>query len=310
MSPGACVLCGGAISVVLDGVGDHRFGIAGQWRIASCQRCGLEQIDPLPTPDQLKVLYARHYNYRGEAGGAWPAWRDRLLASPLYRALLLIDGDISFHGETGKGRLLDIGCNEGRGLVIYRRNGFSPEGLELNAPAAATARAHGFPVHEIAIEEFRPAAGFDVAVLSNVLEHALDPKAMLAAVHRLLAPGGEVWISLPNARSWLRRLFGRAWINWHVPFHITHFTLARLGRLLADHGFAVTSEKQVTPALWVAQSAIAWAAHGPPTAPRRLRSAVLVAVAMALARGLLFPLLWLGNALGRGDCLVVKARRH
>jgi len=28
-----------------------------------------------------------------------------------------------------------------------------------------------------------------------------------------------------------------------------------------------------------------------------------------VARGLLFPFLWLGNVLGRGDCLVIKARR-
>jgi hypothetical protein len=30
---------------------------------------------------------------------------------------------------------------------------------------------------------------------------------------------------------------------------------------------------------------------------------------MALARGLLFPLLWLGNRVGYGDCLLRVARR-
>ena len=65
----------------------------------------------------------------------------------------------------------------------------------------------------------------------------LDPRLMLADVHRLLKPGGEVWISLPNSRSWLRGLFGRSWINWHVPFHITHFSADRLRSLLAEAGF-------------------------------------------------------------------------
>jgi hypothetical protein len=34
-----------------------------------------------------------------------------------------------------------------------------------------------------------------------------------------------------------------------------------------------------------------------------------VAALTAVARGLLFPLLWWGNRRRRGDCLVVKARR-
>ena len=75
---------------------------------------------------------------------------------------------------------------------------------------------------------FRPAERYDVVVLSNVLEHFLDPKAALADIARILRPGGELWISCPNARSWLRALCGRAWINWHVPFHIVHFTGPRL----------------------------------------------------------------------------------
>ena len=48
------------------------------------------------------------------------------------------------------------------------------------------------------------AEAYDVAVLSNVLEHALDPAVMLCDVARILKPGGEVWISCPNAASWLR----------------------------------------------------------------------------------------------------------
>ena len=51
-----------------------------------------------------------------------------------------LDGDISFYSKHGKGRLLDIGCNEGRGLPIYKTNGFVVEGLEVNELAAAKAR--------------------------------------------------------------------------------------------------------------------------------------------------------------------------
>ena len=49
------------------------------------------------------------------------------------------------------------------------------------------------------------------------------------------------------------------------------------------------------------------ARRGRPTA--WLRKPLAVMALMALARGLLFPLLWLGNRTGHGDCLLRVARR-
>jgi SAM-dependent methyltransferase len=302
-----CLLCGGATQPVLTHVPDTRFASPGEWTILRCGTCGLEQTTPLPTGPQLKTLYETYYNYGGESGTAYTGWREKLLMSPAYRLFLKIDGDVSFHTQAGSGRLLDVGCNEGRGLVIYRANGFKPEGLELNSRAAEVARRRGFMVYESDIEALRPSLPFDRVVLSNVLEHALDPKKMLAAIHRVLEPGGEVWISLPNRRSWLRQFFGRNWINWHLPFHIVHFDAATLGRALRESGFTVVEEKQVTPALWVALSAIAALFPGK---PKMQRQPLLVVALMGIARGLLFPLLWAMNRAGRGDCLVVKARKE
>ena len=211
--------------------------------------------------------------------------------------------------DRGNGRLLDIGCNEGRGLQIYARNGFQVEGLELNETAAAVAREAGFTVYTDALEDFIPANSYDVAVLSNVLEHSLDPKAMLSSVRRLLQPEGQVWITCPNSRSWLRSQFGPSWINWHVPFHIVHFSPQSLTHLLAKTGFTRVEVHQITPALWVASSLIArvFARRGKPT--RQLRNPWIVFSLVLLARAILFPVLYVGNRLGRGDCLVVVASR-
>ena len=305
----ACLVCGDETRAVLEGVRDTRFGVPGTWSIRECQRCGLEQTSPVPSAAELKTLYESNYNFPALSEASAKAYtdrRERFLMSPLYQLMLAVDGDISFHAAKGSGRLLDVGCNEGRGLTLYRRNGFEPEGLELNSVAAATARSRGFTVHEVDLHAFWPDRPYDRVVLSNVLEHALDPHEMLADVHRILKPGGEVWISLPNSRSWLRRLFGRFWINWHVPFHITHFSAGRLRSLLTDSSFTVIAEKQITPALWVAQSDIARLYPG---RVEKLRSTVPVAAIMLVARGLLFPVLWAGNRAGAGDCLVMRARR-
>jgi SAM-dependent methyltransferase len=305
----SCLLCGQSLAAYHSGLFDTRFGIEGIWGASICFSCHLAQITPLPTHQQLTTYYETHYNFGGEKGTTYTALREWFLGSFLYRFWLLIDGDISFHQPRGTGRLLDIGCNEGRGLQIYKTNGYQPEGLELNSTAAAVARSKWFTVHSQLIEEFNPPQPYDVVVLSNVLEHSLNPVEMVRAIHRVLTPAGRIWISCPNYRSWMRVVFGRYWINWHIPFHIMDFSADSLRVCLEKNGFKNTRIKNVTPALWCAHSVISclFARPGKPTT--QLRSPVVVMSLMLLFRLFLFPFLWLGNILGRGDCLVVVAQR-
>jgi hypothetical protein len=132
---------------------------------------------------------------------------------------------------------------------------------------------------------------------------------MLLDVHRILAAGGQVWISCPNNQSWLRRTFGRSWINWHVPFHISHFSPATLRRLLEETGYAKIEIRQITPALWVAQSLIAFLFAKRGSKTWQLRNPFLTLLFMMTARLLAFPVLWFGNLRGRGDCLQVVATK-
>ncbi len=293
----------------IPGLSDTRFGVPGSYDIYRCAHCGLEQTLPRPSASELKRLYETYYNFGGETGTRYTRWRERFFFSFLNRLWSLLDGDISFYQRRGTGRLLDIGCNEGRGLRIYRGNGFQVEGLELNERAAALARKSGFTVHTCLLDEFHPTAAYDVAVLSNVLEHSLDPKQMLLHVRRILAAGGQVWISCPNSQSWLRKLFGRSWINWHVPFHIVHFSPDALRKLLARAGYTRIELRQITPSLWVAQSLIACCFARDAKKTRQLRNSFCTLLFMILARLLLFPALWLGNRLGHGDCLLAVANK-
>jgi 2-polyprenyl-3-methyl-5-hydroxy-6-metoxy-1,4-benzoquinol methylase len=305
----ACLLCNGALEKSVGELFDTRFGIEGTYEVWRCLDCGLEQIYPVPSPAELGCLYESYYNFGGERGTFYTRLREWFFSSWLYRMWIFLDGDISFHGRKGGGRLLDAGCNEGRGLRIYARNGFHVEGLELNPTAAAVAREAGFTVHLGDTTDFTASAAYDVVVLSNVLEHARDPKKVLVNVRGNLNPGGQLWISCPNSRSWLRKVFGRSWINWHVPYHISHFSAETLRRLLTDAGFRNVETHQITPALWVTQSSIAWLFAREGRKNGQLRNPFLAVSLMVLARFVLFPALWLGDRTGRGDCLLVFATK-
>lgn len=308
-SSGTCLLCGGLLQRCEEELFDTRLGIEGRYDVRRCSKCGFEQLYPIPAADTLKALYEKHYNFGGETDTFYTRLREVFFFSFLNRLWSRLDGDISFYQRRGSGRLLDVGCNEGRGLRIYARNGFQVEGLELNETAAAVARMSGCAVHPDLLEDFSPKCPYDVVVLANVLEHSLNPRQMLRDVHRVLSSGGQVWISCPNSRSWLRAVFGRSWINWHIPFHISHFHSETLQRLLADSGYAGIEVKQNTPAVWVAGSLIAslFAREGRKT--RQLRDPFWIALLTVLARFVLFPVLWFGNRRGRGDCLLATGSK-
>ena len=132
---------------------------------------------------------------------------------------------------------------------------------------------------------------------------------MLADVRRILKDDGQVWISCPNSKSWQRRLFGRDWANWHVPFHIVHFSALTLKSVLLESGFTKVEVGQITPALWVAANLIMAVFARTNRVTKELRNPLLVMFLMLFVRSLFFPVLWLGNLFGRGDCLVVVARK-
>lgn len=303
-----CLFCGHEIQQIIGELFDDRFGAPGKYSIARCSHCGLEQTRPRPSETELKELYERFYNTGVQPDSAYGGLRERLFASGLYRFWLKWDGDMSFHGRRGAGRLLDVGCNEGRGLSLYADNGFQVEGLELNTLAATAARRRGFRVHTATLAQFRPAEPYDVVVLANVLEHAWDPVLMLAEVRRLLQPMGQVWISCPNAASLWRRVFGRAWVNWHVPYHLWHFTPATLKEVLGRAGFEIVTLQTYTPALWLAQSICVRLGSRQGRSNRIMRSAPVAAGLMLMARALVLPWFRHLNRHQAGDCLILTAR--
>jgi SAM-dependent methyltransferase len=308
-----CLICLGCLTETVSDVFDTRFGLSNQYKIGICSSCGLEQTFPVPNDLDLKLLYEKYYNYEDSPlkvfSGLYVKLRSLFQKSFIWFFWLKIDGDISFHSYKGSGLLLDIGCNEGRGLEFYRANGFCAEGLELNRKAAELARKKGFVVHEDLLDSFNPVRKYNVVILSNVLEHSTNPRQMLLKARALLIDDGVLLISCPNAGSIFRIIFKKYWINWHVPFHITHFTERSLKNLINECGFKVIESRNVSPSLWLTHSILATIFCRRGVATQQLRSVGYVCSLMLAIRFVLFPLLWFANQLGRGDCLILASSK-
>ncbi len=105
-------------------------------------------------------------------------------------------------------RILDLGCGAGATIALLReaRAIDWAGGLERDRDAAARARMVADRVWEGDLETFDPGAvparSLDLVLCLDVLEHLVDPWAVVARVSPLLAPGGRLIVSVPNVRNW------------------------------------------------------------------------------------------------------------
>jgi len=235
----ACLLCGSERAALLFRQTDRLYRTTEkQFAVVRCGECGLVRLDPQPSPEELRRYYPGSY---------WFA-PDRSLVGRLeeqYRRAVL-NGHVRFaeralRSSRARGPLLDVGCGGGLFPGMMRQRGFRVIGMDFSREAAAVAwRHHHVPavVTDLEHAPFRPGS-FAGITMSHVLEHLPDPRAYLAAAHRLLEPDGRLVIHVPNAASWQFRLLGRRWNGVDVPRHLFDYRGQDVERLLADSGFEV-----------------------------------------------------------------------
>jgi ubiquinone/menaquinone biosynthesis C-methylase UbiE len=97
-------------------------------------------------------------------------------------------------------------------------------------------------------EDFSTDETFNVIVMGFVLEHVVDPDLVLKRFRRFLAPGGSLFVAVPNAESLHRRLGHEAGLLGDLMKlsdadrqlgHQRLYTVASLRRAVEDAGYIV-----------------------------------------------------------------------
>lgn len=102
-------------------------------------------------------------------------------------------------------RVLDLGTGSGAlGQHLRDHAGCLVDGVTINEQEAAIARPNYRRIQVADLEQADWHAAFsgeryDFIVCADVLEHLRRPETALTACRELLAPGGQVLISVPNA---------------------------------------------------------------------------------------------------------------
>jgi 2-polyprenyl-3-methyl-5-hydroxy-6-metoxy-1,4-benzoquinol methylase len=108
----------------------------------------------------------------------------------------------------GQGKtVLELGCATGyMGRYLKEKQNCRMYGVELTEEAAALARPYYEKIEVGDASALSIYDGFkekfDVILCSNVLEHLVDPGAVLERLQKLLKPDGYFVIALPNIAHW------------------------------------------------------------------------------------------------------------
>lgn len=216
----------------------YRQGNEGQFRYFKCADCGLVNLDLGAGFDQTQftkewVDPTDDDDRRNHDKDATFAFIGRHMPTP--------------------GRLLDIGCGNGRLLHVARRAGWEVEGIELSPETAErVGRTLGVPV--VAADFLEMTLGpdtrgrYDLVCLRHVLEHLPDSKLAMQRIRALLAPGGKALLEMPNIEAWDKRLkralverglHRRRYAPDFLPGHCNEFSRRSFAYLARATGFRV-----------------------------------------------------------------------
>jgi len=124
-------------------------------------------------------------------------------------------------------RLLDVGC----GSAWLAEHFADYTGVDGAPEAVEAAARRGRTVLLADVDQPLPFedGAFGGAVLKDLLEHVRDPVAVVREVRRVVAPGGRVFASSPDAQRWV----------WDDYTHRRPFTRKAFRLLFADQGWSV-----------------------------------------------------------------------
>jgi len=208
------------------------------FRFVKCLGCTLTYVNPALRDEYVRQVY-KHQSYSDLTRALMEPSNEYRRERFGKERVAIIDRFLRPQGGE-RLRLLDVGCATGFFVLAAQDAGWIASGVEANPFQADFARKSGLDVRNETIEETTfPEGSFDAVTLFEIIEHVKQPMAILRKAHRLLKPGGMVFLYTPNFDCASRLIMGvEAHFIW-ASNHLTYFTIPTLAGALQTAGFQV-----------------------------------------------------------------------
>jgi 2-polyprenyl-3-methyl-5-hydroxy-6-metoxy-1,4-benzoquinol methylase len=134
--------------------------------------------------------------------------------------------------------LIDVGCGDGFFLMAAKKRNWNVYGTEFSQEALDLCSEKGIQMTRSPLnsDNYQPHF-FDVITSFEVIEHINNPLEELRMFHKILRPGGIVYVTTPNFNSVSRDIVGPKWNIIEYPEHLSYYTSRTLIKLFDTAGF-------------------------------------------------------------------------
>ena len=201
------------------------------WR---CSECTAAFTQDIPSQDAIGAFYASadYISHSDTKKGFINSLYHMVRKRTLHSKLRLVINETALM----KGDVLDIGCGTGAFIHTMKQAGWNITGLEpdINARKKAVELYSVQPFASDVLFEFAPSS-FHAITMWHVLEHVHELHAYMKQIAKILAPGGKIFIAVPNYTSCDARTYKQYWAAYDVPRHLYHFSPKSMELLLAQY---------------------------------------------------------------------------
>lgn len=201
------------------------------FQLVRCNNCNFVLTNPQPEKESLGNYYISE-DYISHSGKA-NSIIDRLY---LFLRKKSLKWKLSLLPNT-KGKLLDYGCGTGEFLKTCQLNGWEIHGVEPSS--LAREKAQKLTSAEIKLDLQESTEKFDVISLWHVLEHVVDLNKKINQLSNNLKPQGQIFIAVPNHKSYDAKYYRNFWAGYDAPRHLWHFNQSTMHEILKKNGLTI-----------------------------------------------------------------------
>ncbi|MDD3814928.1 MAG: class I SAM-dependent methyltransferase [Desulfocapsaceae bacterium] len=193
--------------------------------VAFCETCGCWYINNLPSSADIMSLYDGYYHTHRPADLSKKGFSQMVeSARKSSESNVQLHSLLKLHAGNGRMRILDVGCGFGRFLLEAKSRGAEVEGCDLSPEACEFANNKlGITVHQSKLHLCASSIDkVDAVVMSDFLEHPVEPLIDIQAAVGILKPGGLLLFHTPNGGEAGTNIeTARNWVGFRVD--LEHF---------------------------------------------------------------------------------------